>query len=293
MKHRVLVFVLALFADGSWAQEDLLACVDPGVREGLLFRTPESGAFLSRTVPDDLAGLPDAEELEFIGSSVSSFLTVAAYKAELAPVDAMSIAAGLLREAGWRDFQMRMPSGGFVTGNEPRIDTFCRDDSMLDVVGSVSGDTTYVRLQVRPTIEWIDCDASEGTLPGLVARMRGRATLHEHVPTLLIPAGAAPLETGASLMASPLGFSGTDRTAGAETELQTALSAQELAEEFGRQLEAQGWVYDTAWSGEYASGSGWTRSPTEELELTGLLDVIALGGSGYRASFRLSARDSD
>lgn len=78
MKHRILVSVLAVFADGSWAQGDLLACVDPDVREGLLFRTTESGTVPSRTVPDDLAGLPDAEELEFIGSSVSSFLTVAA-----------------------------------------------------------------------------------------------------------------------------------------------------------------------------------------------------------------------
>ena len=78
-----------------------------------------------------------------------------------------------------------------------------------------------------------------------------------------------------------------------EIELETELSAQAVAEAFGQQLRAQGWEFDAGWSGEYSSGSGWTRSPTEELDLTGLLDVIALGGSGYRASFRLSVRGAD
>ncbi|MCY4514953.1 MAG: hypothetical protein OXC69_07450 [Candidatus Tectomicrobia bacterium] len=98
---------------------------------------------------------------------------------------------------------------------------------------------------------------------------------------------------GAALGVSLAGISSNDGSARTEVELQTGLSAPKLAEEFGRQLEAQGWGHDAVWSGKFSSGSSWTRSPTEDLNLTGLLDIIALGGSEYRASFRLSAWDRD
>ena len=34
MHPRILALLLVLFGKASWAQEDLLACVDPDVREG-------------------------------------------------------------------------------------------------------------------------------------------------------------------------------------------------------------------------------------------------------------------
>ncbi|MDE0003978.1 MAG: hypothetical protein OXQ29_14905, partial [Rhodospirillaceae bacterium] len=171
-------------------------------------------------------------------------------------------------------------------------EVYCRDDAMLNVVGSPSGDTTYVRMQLNPNRDGIPCDASPGASPGMIARLSG-ANLYEHMPTLALPAGIAPLNRGPSLVASPAGFSGSGRSAHTEIELETELSAQAIAEEFGQQLQAQGWDLDAGWSGQYSSGSGWTRSPTGELNLAGLLDIIALGGSGYRASFRLSVRETD
>ena len=97
------------------------------------------GATLSRTVPEELTGLPDTGEFEFIGSAVSPSLSVAAYKTAFVPVDALNVAGGMLREAGWREFELRMsPSGGFVTGNQPQIELYCRDEVKLDVVASAS-----------------------------------------------------------------------------------------------------------------------------------------------------------
>lgn len=294
VQYRILTLVFALIGNASSAQEDLLACVDPDVREGLLFRTTEMGASLSRTVPDELADLPDADALEFIGSSVSSFLSIAAYRTPLAPTDAMNTAAAMLGEAGWREFELGMsPSGGFVTGNEPQVEVFCRDGSMLNVVGDASGDTTYVRLQLNANRDGVPCDALPGGPPGMIARLGGGPGIFEHLPTLALPDGTAPLDRGGALVASPAGFSGSDRSASTQIELETALPAQEVAEDFGRQLEAQGWSLDAGWSGEYSSGSGWTRSSSGGLDLTGLLDVIALGGTAYRASFRVSVRDAD
>ena len=70
-------------------------------------------------------------------------------------------------------------------------------------------------------------------------------------------------------------------------------SAQDFVEHFGQQLQEQGGAYDSGWSGKYSSGSGWTRLPTAELQLVGLLDVIALGNAGYRKTFRASSRESE
>lgn len=294
MKYRLLTLVFALLGSASSAQEDMLACVDPDVREGLLFRTTEMGATLTRTLPDELADLPDANDLEFIGSSLSPILSVAAYKTALAPADALDIAAAMLGEAGWREFGFwSPPTGGFVTGPQPQIEVYCRDDAILTVVVSESGATTYVRMQFSPEPYGSPCDASAGDSPGTIGRLRGRPGVIEHLPTLALPDGAAPLAPRPALVASAAGFSGTDRSASTQIELETALSAQAVAEDFGRQLEAQGWEFDTGWSGEYSSGSGWTRSPGGDLDLTGLLDIIALGGANYSASFRMSVRDAE
>ena len=163
MHLRFLCLVLVLSATSSSAQEDLLACVDPDVRQGLLSPTPGGAAVVSATVPAVLAGLLQSEELEFIGSSVSDSQTFVAYKSALASVDAM----------------------------------------------------------------------------------------------------------------------------------ETAGSAQDLLEHFEQQLEGQGWVLDMGWIGDISSGSSWSRAATVELELAGLLDVVALDDTGYRASFRVSSLESE
>ena len=92
-----------------------------------------------------------------------------------------------------------------------------------------------------------------------------------------------------ALVGNPGAFTGTGRSASTEIELEADISAQDLVEDFGQQLEEQGWARDTGWAGEYSNGSSWRRSPTAELELAGLLDVVVLGNSGYRASFRISS----
>ena len=292
--NRLLAFALAVLASPSLAQEDLLACLDPDVRHGLLFHSSEFETLLSRTVPDGMPGLDEPGTLEFIGSSVSPFLTVSVYKTALAPIEGMRVAAEALREADWVESYLgTFPKRGFVTGEQPQVKAFCRDGSRLSVIGRVYNDTTYVRLRLNHNRDGLSCEASERSLNGLIARGLGGPNLHEHMPTIELPPGTKPVHGGAALGASLSGISSNGRSARTEVELQTGLSALKLAEEFGRQLEAQGWGHDAAWSGKFSSGSSWTRSPTEDLNLTGLLDIVALGGSGFRASFRLSAWDRD
>ena len=298
MHHRFLTLVLVLLASSSSAQEDLLACVDPDVREGLLFAgtpaTMTTTTLVSRTVPDELTGLPESGDLEFIGSRVSQFQIVAAYKSALAPSDAMNIASGFLREAGWLDFDMGTPPrGGFTTGDRPQFEMLCRESALANVASRASNDTTYVRVQVVPDRGGFPCGEISGVQRGLIARTPLGANLFDHMPTLVLPGGATTSDPRFALAPSPTGFSGNNRRMSSEIDLETDLSAQDLVEHFGQQLEEQGWRYDSGWSGQYSSGSGWTLLPTTELELVGLLDVIALGSSGYRTTFRASSRESE
>ncbi|MYG28005.1 MAG: hypothetical protein F4213_18625 [Boseongicola sp. SB0677_bin_26] len=243
---------------------------------------------MSRTVPDDLSGLPDTNELELVGSSVSASRSVVAYKSSLVISEAMDAASAMLREAGWNDFAVGgPPSGGFVTNAQPRFDMFCREDSMVNVVGSAVDDTSYIRLMVTPNERGIPCDAVAGNAGSMMARAASQANMYELMPTLTLPGGVAPLSLRSALAASAPAFSGTERSARTEIELETDLSAQELVELFGRQLIEQGWVLDSGWAGEFSSGSSWTRSTAAADELVGLLDAVALGNAGHRASFRI------
>ena len=295
MQPRFLTLALVLYAASSSAQEDLLACVDPDVRHGLLSPMPGGSAAVTRTVPDELAGLTQSEGLELIGSSVSDPQTFVAYRSALPANDALDTASAMLREAGWSEFAIPgAPSGGFVTGVLPRFNMFCRDNAMLNLTGRAIDDTIYVRMSVMPNPPGvIPCDEPTDARGRVIARTPGVAGLFEHLPTLALSEEITPLNSGLALVGNMGSFSGTDRSASSEMEVESANTAQDLVEHFGRQLEEQGWARDAGWNGDFSSGSSWTRAPTAEPELVGLLDVVALGGSGYRASFRVSSLESE
>ena len=288
MKDRFLILFLLLFAAASLAQEDLLSCVDPDIRHGLLYGFTDTDARVSRTVPDDLTGLPESSDLELIGSSVSASRSVVAYKSPLMTTEAMNAASAMLREAGWNDFAMGgPPSGGFVTDAQPRFDMYCREDAMVNVVGSAVDDTSYIRLMVTPNVGGAPCDAVQNGAALMMARAASQANMYELMPTLTLPGGVAPLSLRSALAASAPAFSGTERSANTEIELESDLSAQDLVGLFGQQLIEQGWAPDAGWAGEFSSGTSWTRSTAAGLELVGLLDAVELGNAGHRASFRI------
>lgn len=296
MRYLIFSSVLILFVPGASAQEDLLACVDQDVRAGLLPAMTEATTVVSRDFPEFLSGLAPSDDLEFIGSSVAPFETVAAYKTGLATGDAFAAAAGLLREAGWSALEIESPfSGGFVTSVQPlpQFGTFCQDDRNMHVMAAEVQGTTYVRLSLWPDAEFGPCEEMPGGQDSFGFGPTGESDLYSHMPTLVLPEQATVLNPYGGYIIGAGEFPGTGRSTGTEIELETDLSAQTMVEHYGQQLEDQGWRLDTGWSGEYSSGSTWTRSPDEGPELAGLLDMTALAGTGYRASFRISLRDSE
>ena len=296
MRCRFLFSILFLVAATASAQDDLLACVDPDVRAGLLPGLAEETTVVSRDFPEFLSGVAPSDELEFIGSSVAPFETVAAYKTGLPTGDAFGTAAGMLDEAGWRVFEIQTPvRGGFVTGAQPppQFGTFCRDDRALHAIAAEVEGTTYVRLSLWPDVGPGPYQEIPGALDSFGLPPTGESDLYEHMPTLVIPRQTTVLNPSGGYIIGAGGFPATGRSIGTEIELETDLSAQSLLEHYGQQLQDQGWRLDTAWSGESSSGSAWTRSPDGGPELAGLLDTVGLAESGYRASFRVSLRDSE
>jgi hypothetical protein len=89
---------------------------------------------------------------------------------------------------------------------------------------------------------------------------------------------------GQGLIAAGTSMSG--RTSDTTIPIETELTAQNLLDHFGQQLEEQGWSADSGWSGVVSLGSSWSASPADDVQLVGLLEIVSLEESGYQASFR-------
>ena len=161
---------------------------------------------------------------------------------------------------------------------------------MLTIMGRPSGNTTYLSLGINVNSMGFSCDAMADAV-GAIVSVPSTINVAQYLPQLRLPDGAQTMPPTVGLMANS--GSGGNRVANTSIAVETALSAQDLVDHFEQELQAQGWSYDSGWSGRFSSGSGWTARPTNDLELVGLLDVVSLGRSGYQASFRASSLEQE
>lgn len=286
--------LLIMFTGTSTAQEDLLACVDSDVREGLRIGAASRHTAVTQTVSEELIGVAEPEDFQFIGSSESPFYSVAAYRTSLMPADALEAALGMLGEAGWREFRpVGLTRGGFVTTDRPLNQSLCRDLNSVSVSSRHSNDATYVSMNFSEVPQQVSCDEMLSDSYSPFARRSASMVIHEHMPALTLPEGARTMDPRLAALGSMAGFSGSDRFLHSRVDIETDLSAQELVDHFEQQLRDQGWKSDSAWSGETSSGSVWLATPEDELNLMGLLDVIALDETVYQATFRASSLEVD
>lgn len=289
----ISVSIVVMFSGTSSAQEDLLACVDPDVREGLRIGAAGRGEVVSLEVPEELVGVAVPENLEFIGSSETPIYTVAAYKTDSMPGDALEAVSAMLGEAQWREYRPVGPTrGGFVNVDRPLNQSLCRDRTRIGISSRRAENATYVSMNILELVEETSCDDLLSESRSTVFGRSPRFVVHDHMPTLTLPEGARTIDPQLAVLGSG-SFSGSDRFLNTRVDIETDLSAQELAEHFAQQLRDQGWSDDAAWSGEVSSGSVWLATPEAELNLMGLLDVIALDETVYQATFRASSLEAD
>ena len=276
---RILALLLIMMADPAGSQEDLLACVDPDVRAGIL-RSLAMGTAVTRTIPDRVTELGDLGEFEFIASSDGPVLARAAFKSALSVSDSTQRMTTMLEEAGWHDeHRGDNLAGGFVVEDAVETRLLCRDGERAMMIPQSAEGITYLTIEFFPLspIMWT-CDELVSTPPE--TRTTPGAEIWHYLPRLTLPddADLIPLQ-----IETPAGGSGS---ASMGVTLETALSAQNLVNHFRAELQEQGWRHDTGWSGQSSSGSIWAFNPAGDLELNGLLDVVSLGESRIYASFR-------
>ena len=272
-----LLFFATLLSSASWAQ-DLLACVDPDIRQTLLSQGLDGDRVVSRSVPEALSDIPTPEGFEFVGSSVSKLQTSVAYKTNLATDTAVGIVAEALETAGWSSVTgPGMLSGGFVNNAQLLFSMLCREDEIIGVAARQLDDSTFVKVTI----------SNLGTLScgDLYPRANATRTLGvaQYLPRLSLLEDAGFAANGALGVS---GSSGGNRTASTIMSVVTQLAAQDLIGHFGRQLEEQGWTYDSGWSGGLSAGTTWSARPNDDAHLIGVLEIVSLEDSRCQASFR-------
>lgn len=273
------LLLLLILVNPARSQDDLLACVDPDVRAGILRSVP-MGATVTRTVPDPVIELRELGDFELIASIAGPSGVRAAFKTALSASAGTQRMTSLLEEAGWRDeHRGDGQGGGFVVEGATETRLLCRDGERAMIERKSAEGLTYLTIEFFPLnpIMWT-CDELVST-PSETRTTPG-PEIWRHLPRLTLPddADLTPLQ-----VETP---SGGHSSASIGVTVETDLTAQNLVDHFRTELQAQGWRHDTGWSGRSSSGSIWAFSPAEDLELNGLLDVVSLGGSRYHANFR-------
>ena len=175
----------------------------------------------------------------------------------------MDTASEMLREAGWNEFTVGgPPSGGFVTGAQPQLDLFCRDDAMLNVMGNAIDDTTYVRLSVTPIFGASPCDELTGHNVDVSAQLREFRELAEDL--------VAQLESIGQFLANP------ERSAGRPVESTGRKDGGETQREVG------------APGARGLTAAGSVRPESQASPIRGIGYCVLFGWAGLRNASRCS-----
>lgn len=276
------ILMLVSCLSGSALAQDLLECVDPDVREGLLSQGFETDRVVSRAIPDTFRSMPTPPEFEFVVSSVSSMQTSAIYKTSQAANNALGTMLRALQDDGWNARGMPAATqGGFVNSAMPSFSMVCRDNETATVMSRESGTATFVNLSVSAG------NASCQNMASPVAGMLGGSDIGLFMPRLSLPEGARMSgAAGGSFLAIGSSSSGTDRSRSTSMAIETEMTGQDLLAHFEQQLGDQGWTYESGWSSRASSGSAWSARPENGAQLSGLLDIVTTESAGYHGTFR-------
>jgi len=293
MSRRTLILLPAALLCLPASGADLLQCVNPDVRQGLLFIVPgDPEPDITDEMPAQIAAIPRPEGLTWIAASLRSSGVVGAFRTDDEPQVAVDAAIAALIPEGW------IPDGSFASSRSPfaspAIDvsqTLCRDGDLRSVSARQSDGVTYLTYNVPRNAERTVCQTGPGPGGSPFGRPSGGPF-----------GGPAPGATGVAALVPALEFTTLDPTAiprngggggvgGSFSRTTTIRIGAELGAVAGHveaQLDAQGWERDAEWSGSATAGSTWTRS-MEGGQLAALaVDVLDRGSSSYEIAIRLT-----
>lgn len=287
--RRLAIFTFGALLSASAFSQDLLDGIDRDVLHGLLWMG-EQETVISTAVPAEFSTLRLPRQFQWIGSAerslggiggTSARSIIAAYRTTLAPEAAETTAIDAL--GGTPQPALGIGMGVFTSASLSLQKTVCVNDKSFSVIASAIDGVTYVVLQTQRGATGSVCDG----------RMRPSFPQNAwagDLPKLDLPvdpaSGKPAMLAGAS--SSGAGSAGGRSSTNAEFRLRD--SAANVASHFARQMSAQGWEQDTAWSGNASAGSSWRKSRSGEPALVATLQVLAAGNDRITVSLSAGPR---
>jgi len=289
MRRIACLAVAALCGAGASGQSPL-DCVEPDVLHSLLLQGQGEATTITSQVPPEISALRMPGGFNWIGSAerimgrVNATTTMsqvtAAWRSSLPPDAARAAAASALATSGWDVRPTPAMNSVFRTASMQFAQPACRDGKPVNISASAMDGATYVLLRIqRGNIGNTICDQ-----PMRPAFNSGTG-FDAHLPHLEMPVNPANgLEAG-MMMSGGSGSSGTAYNAHAE--FMASDSAGNIARQFARQMDDQGWDSDADWSGSSTAGSSWSKRVDAGAPVQATLTVTAVDKQQFVAMLRV------
>ena len=269
MFERLTPVVLAILLLPTSQLRADTCCVDPDFAAAFLRHYS-----FARDWPADFPLHIDSSNLHYIGTSKTSHSQTVAWQSEQNVERTREVIVRAILDDGWRPLHegqhaMRLMRGFISAAQAPnhfRASSFCTDDRgflQLEVRTADIGTVATLNSNAANKGECARRIASAGLQPDF------QSGLAKHLPTIVLP---EEIKTG------QVGFghsSGSDH-AEAKLAVNTDLTVDVIADGFEEQLQAQGWLLQSALDGASMSGHIWMKE-TDGLSLSLIVSAIERG----------------
>lgn len=198
---------------------------------------------------------------------------------------------------GWLELpqpDMLQSTRGFVPSgrNTPTFTrSLCHDDlGNINVSVQEKDDRNLVSL-TRTNMAMINgiqpnCrdQVEQRTQGGMLGMGRMTGGVMAHLPTLEMPESEGVNMAPIGLMQG--GGSNSDWETRSNINIDWEIAA--LLEFFVDQIEEQGWIPDSGWSGSIAAGGNWTKTPEDNLDLVTMLSIVKTNDGIYELRLRVT-----
>lgn len=271
MRKSIAAIITAAFVLAAAAQQPR-QCLSPKMLDGLVFLgRGDLKVSVRLRHPAFMSDVRVPASLALIGAGVrEGGMTTVAYKSSLASDKAHEAAVGALAADGW---EAEAPIGSAATFNVAggyKETTLCRNAERRYLTVTDVGGTRYVSIVAVQHDQRRKCN--EDPFASMSNFVGPRA-----MPRFQFPAGTSLAQGLGAGGGSDSMYTSTSRIISEET-------PATLVGHLAGQLEAQGWLPDSGWSGGSSAGSTWRK--TQDGELTrGTLEIVRVSDGTYDVDF--------
>ncbi|GJM13281.1 MAG: hypothetical protein DHS20C12_16840 [Pseudohongiella sp.] len=242
---------------------------------------------------DDFPPFTMPDDFSVIGSVVQSGSSRVVLSTNLPHDQALQQLQDSFEQEGWLEFPNFRPpvrDSGFVAP-VPVImhipNSFCHDDfGRVSISSSERGAISHFALARHNSFgnPQGSCVSQISMQEMQMAQMGLRRGIHQYMPRMEVPETENIRPSGAFIGG---GSSSSGNSVETEINLSSDLDIEELYEHFADQIVEQDWQVDSEVVGGRSATGIWTKSPSAEMELVGMLSVLEVAEGEYELQFRL------